>query len=924
MYFKNITFILLYLGSIAYSIPNADALLADKLFEQGVLKQKNANYDSAAYLFEKSGKLYGLQTNWERFVRSYTKAGENFIYLSKFQQAIYCLEKGLNVGNRHLNKDNVNLSYNQNVIGWYYYGIGDYERAITFFQKALNLYLKINGKNFPKVAQGYNNIAGCYESKGEYDKAMSYYQKALKIRKSTGGFGLAQTLNDLGWLHGRKQNFEKQLINYKQAKNLFIKLLGTNHPHIGRCYNNIGEAYKNLGDDLQALYYFKKGLAIKQKAFGEKHPDISKSYLSIGNFYAANKKWEKALASYQEALLASIYAFQDTNVFVLPPLENTASKIVLLDILKAKAQAFNQVYYFQGNQKKNLIAAFENFQLALRLIDLLRFEFVAKASKSELLAKSTTLYDGAIQSAYQLYQITQAKKYLDYAFTFAEKSKAFLMLERMQDLDAKHFAGIPDSLLTKERELKIDITSYEKTLFNARNKKDSGKIILSQNYLFDYRRQFDSLISQLEKNYPIYHQLKYDSRVASVKDIQENIEVNTTFIEYFMGDSSLYIFVIAKNDFKMHEYKHVDKLNEQVKIFRQMLIKPPLYKKFNKTNWQRYHKIAFNIFQGILSKPLNDLNNLPNHLIIVPDGILHYLPFETLLSEASSKAPSYKNLHYLIKQYQFSYSYSGTFLLKNNKRATNIDKINCLAFAPAYPGMPNEFANRGRKGILRGEELVNLPGAQMEVKAISQYFEGEYFLGKIASEKQFKQKSSNYAILHLSMHGDDNDEYPLYSRLFFANTKDSNEDDTLYTYELYNMRLNANLAVLSACQTGSGKLVRGEGVMSLARGFMYAGCKSVIQTLWKSHDWASAKLMNSFYANLSDNQDIDEALRNSKIEYLNNASELEAHPFFWSAYVLSGNYKSIKSKKINLWDYTYLILGVLIILLLLYCLKRKT
>jgi CHAT domain-containing protein len=189
---------------------------------------------------------------------------------------------------------------------------------------------------------------------------------------------------------------------------------------------------------------------------------------------------------------------------------------------------------------------------------------------------------------------------------------------------------------------------------------------------------------------------------------------------------------------------------------------------------------------------------------------------------------------------------------------------------------------------LRGS-LIPLNWAEKEVTSISDLMNGEAYCYRRASEKMFKERAPKAGILHIATHAVVNDVNPLFSKLIFSPEPASGEDGFLNTYELYNMKLNAQLVVLSACNTGYGTLVRGEGIMSLARGFMYAGCPAIIMSLWPVDDQSTSLLMQKFYEGLKKGQNKDEALRNAKLDFLKNADEVKANPFYWSGMIFVGD-----------------------------------
>jgi CHAT domain-containing protein len=208
--------------------------------------------------------------------------------------------------------------------------------------------------------------------------------------------------------------------------------------------------------------------------------------------------------------------------------------------------------------------------------------------------------------------------------------------------------------------------------------------------------------------------------------------------------------------------------------------------------------------------------------------------------------------------------------------------------------------------------LAPLPGIQKEVDLISKELKTSIYRGKEASEVKFREESEDYDILHLAMHAFIDDENPAFSRLAFHqnNSTDAQNNGWLNTADIYNLDLKANLTVLSACNTGSGRLQKGEGVMSLARGFLYAGCPSIVMTLWEVEDKAGTQIMGAFYKNLKKGRTIDEALRLAKLEYLENANPRTAHPHYWLGYVSIGDSSPLFR------SYDYYFFGLLIIVLI--------
>jgi len=263
---------------------------------------------------------------------------------------------------------------------------------------------------------------------------------------------------------------------------------------------------------------------------------------------------------------------------------------------------------------------------------------------------------------------------------------------------------------------------------------------------------------------------------------------------------------------------------------------------------------------------------------VIPDGLLHHVPFDALIANKPTKESfNFRNLEYLIKDYTFSYGYSATTLFQDQSYFTKKteSRENILAFAPSYSGS-NPSAGQPF-GVIRSN-LKDLKWNSKEVDGIKDKFDGKYLLDAQASKMNFKENYEKYNILHLAMHAIVNEEEPMYSHLAFTQNSDTEENAFLHAFEIFQMNFNAEMVVLSACNTGYGKLFTGEGAMSLAKAFSYAGCESVVMSYWPADDQASGQIMNRFYKYLADGINKDEALRKAKLDFFENADQQMVAP----------------------------------------------
>jgi CHAT domain-containing protein len=300
--------------------------------------------------------------------------------------------------------------------------------------------------------------------------------------------------------------------------------------------------------------------------------------------------------------------------------------------------------------------------------------------------------------------------------------------------------------------------------------------------------------------------------------------------------------------------------------------------------------------------------------MIIPDGLLCYLPFEALLTNQSpAGAIHFYDLPYLILDHPISYSYSSRLIYyKSSKHIPLLTRA--LAFSPAYPS----------SNIVNNDtiSLPAIPGIYEEVNYLKHKLNTVLFSGAEATEKNFREKSEKFDILHLAMHTLINDSLPMLSRLaFYQETRDSlNNDGWLTTSDIYYLHLKAKMAVLSACRSGSGHFKNGEGIMSLARGFFYAGCPSVLMSLWDVEDLSASRIMKSYYLNLKHGKTKDRALQAAKIKFLKEADPLTSHPHFWMGMIVIGNPEPLFR---GYEKYFLMLIGIVLIFLAIDLVRKK-
>jgi CHAT domain-containing protein len=485
-----------------------------------------------------------------------------------------------------------------------------------------------------------------------------------------------------------------------------------------------------------------------------------------------------------------------------------------------------------------------------------------------------------------------------------------VLYEMIQARQAREFADLPAEASEREAALRTDLNHLTELIFDWEHSSrpvDSTELAQLKTQLFSQQQAHDSLLNVLEQAYPGYSQLKQTQAIVNPQLIQARLKEDEAFLSYVSQDSVLGVFVFTQDGFDYVSLPMGGHLAADIQAYRTALQSPSMaYDVFSPLSYQLYQLLVAPVSQLIEGK----------RLIISPDGRLATIPFESLITEPNSAGASYAAAPFLIKKHQLSYTYSATFWVEEQTQlAPNRET---LAFAPSFNERRNDSPSEenllalASTDTIRGK-LSGLRGTRKEVEEMSQFLSVTSFIEGQATESAFKALAGGYGILHLATHAIIDNENPLNSRLLFSIGQDSSEDGDLHAWELYQLDLHAQLAVLSACNTGFGKLQRGEGVMSLGRAFAYAGVPSVVMSLWPAEDESTADLMGSFYQKLAAGRSKDEALQAAKLQFLKEADPIAHHPFYWAGFVVQGEAGPLADKQQNGW---WWLLGLALLVLI--------
>lgn len=818
-------------------------------------------------------------------------------------------------------KNDLEYAFVVNDLGVLYFSLGNYERATSLFWES-----KALQEQFPaeetELAAVYNNLGAIYQDQKNYTKAIEFYHKASELYRSWGNdYQYTMLLSSLGNVYKDMGYYEKAEKITKEVIERRASIYGVDHPETALAFINLAAIYI----DNQQYALAESLLQKSRQNIGQNFSQYSPGYVScmafLSQLYLKTEQYDLALLTTLTSIAANCTNFKEVypNVILTDPVNqlevvsdafiHQLSVDIVSDFIELKPNylrlMLESLSFLLSNKtiKENIPLYLACSKAAITLNRQLQTSFTGSSSKLPILSYNLDYINCALNGALKL---DETGFYKD-VFSFAELNKSMLLLNTIQGEHAQSMSNLPDSLIIEEQLLEQEKSYLQKKLLTVASDKERIQLLSEQNEL---NQQIDIFIKELEKKYPKYHQLKYNVVTTNAGAVQADLDNKTLFLEYLVTDTITYLFALSSTSIELHPIAiSKNKLAKEVKAFRRALTDYEYMNEKPNKAYMLYTQKAYWFYQTFLEPALKGTS--VDKLIVVADYELGHLPFEAFLTKPSlEQKADYKNLNYLINNYTVSYNYSATLWQENKARVQETSGNGVMLGIVANYDAPidedNLLALRSTLDVKIRKALKPLPAAQKEVEALEATFEGTFLKNYNASEANFKAMAGNFDVIHLAMHGLLNRRVPILSALVFSEPLDSLEDNFLQAYEIAQLKLNAGLVVLSACETGYGKFEQGEGVLSLARSFMYAGVPSLVVSLWQVNDGSTAFIMNQFYANLAKGKTKDIALREAKLSYLNNAKGLIAHPAYWSSFIQLGNTDSIYLKQKGTWkNYLY-------------------
>ncbi len=887
-----------YLGSLHEEVANSLNNLGNCLVSTG-------RYGDALEMHQKALDIRKqvLPEGDPAFAVSYINIGNCLFLSGNYAAALAQFEEALQIRLKTMDSDHPKMAPLYNNLGNCFAELGRTDMARSYYEQSLAIRKNYFGADHPASASVLENLGDISAGSGDYLAALDNYREAYSIQsKVQGGNSLAASSlwHKMGLCFQYKGNYVQAIQYHLRAVSVFLKELGAEHPRLAELYSNIGNCYADKKEAEQAELYYRKSLHIFQAAYPNGHPSIAQAYNNLGYVLLDQKDYAGALNLFLAAeniLRQFSYAFEGHADLAITlknqglaqaglgqweqalaiceqaeKLLNHTELAAQLELLSAEGALIKQHALLTGDTTRLRSAAGVLAQ-ALGYLDSLRLQMTSSDTRLLWVTRKYALFSDALEANFALWEKTGKPDFLETAFSVAERGKSLQLLENLRKDQAESFAGIPDSMLSKERALGAEINRLEKERLAWLQRNDQTAVLRTENDIATYRQRWRAMVADFETNYPDYYRLKYSGKTATPSLIREVLlKENQALTTYFVADSSLFAFVITPETFTGIRIKRDFPLSDWILAVRNSIQAYPTANSQAADSLSMVYAATATRLYERLVKPLEEAG-LAGHAFwtIVPDKELAFLPFEALLRKMPGVVHRFKSHAYLLRDYSISYAYSATQICDLLVHPYQKAPKTMAAFAPDFRGNPYG--------------LSALQNNRREASSVSAMFKGDLRDGAAASSAAFQKDASQYRMLLLATHGKASGNPNVPSYLAFSPTDSAFQ---MSVKDLYQMQLPAELVVLSACETNLGEYQEGEGVISLAKGFFHAGVRSLVATLWSVDDAKNADLMVQFFQRIKQGMPKDQALQQAKLNYLKIRPHDEAHPFYWAAAVATG------------------------------------
>jgi CHAT domain-containing protein/Tfp pilus assembly protein PilF len=893
--------------------------------------------------------------------------GEVYYALSDLQKALDFFQRA--VGLWDLVHDRRGEALAQLNIGYSYYDLGDIDEASKHYEKALQLSETIDDRR--GVALTRTALGGIYSFLGEKQLALDFHSKAMNLFRAIGDRqGEAATLNGIGKAYEDLNEHQTALDNYSRALSLYGEIGNRDFEALGNYY--VGRAYRLVDKFPQALRYYNRCVALSRRLGARRFEayalkDIGIIYNSLGQREQALDQFQQVLAIYDQiedrrgqahTLNGIGYVYYQTgklkesvNYFMqaLPISQSAMDRQAEISILYNLARA--------NRDGGDLPQALSQIKSSINIIESLRTKVGSGDLRASYFASVHQHYELYIDLLMMMSSQTQDKTLVEAALQASEQSRARSLLEMISEVKDNGRYVVDPALLERKSNLERALDAkaeYQMRLLNGKHTEEMANKISKE--IHELSVQYSSVQSEIRTQSPSYAFLT-QPQLLQFKDIQTEVQDdNTLLLEFCLGDDRSYLWVLTRSAVTGYELPNRATIQKACRRVYDLLIarqpKPgeatsDYQQRVTVSDLEFCHEATF-LGQMLFGQIANQLGR--KKLLISGDGALQYIPFDALSVSAKCREQqglpdlSGDSFAPLVLDHEIVYLPSVSVLAAIRHEDSKSAVKTVVVFAdPVFetndPRLETTNSARPQVETIPGDadlehalrDLVNsgsefriarLPSTLREanaIMAVTPAGEGKMITGVEASRlRVMSAELAQYRIVHFATHGIvDSDNSALSGLVLSRVDQDGNrQNGFLRLPDIYKLNLKANLVVLSACRTGLGKEVTGEGLVGLTQGFMYAGAKGVVGSLWKVDDEATAELMSGFYsAMLKDGLTPSAALQAAKLGMLKQ--KRWQSPYYWSAFVLQGDYERLPSKGGVRYRSVYLVTTTILLLVLL-------
>ncbi len=846
-----------------------------KLYQQGTADSKR----SAIVLFEQASKLFREAGDREQEAIALNNIGKVYSDLGEKQKALEYFNQSLYL--RREAGDRSKEATTLNNIGAVYSDLGDKQKALEYYNQSLLLSQAVGDRS--KEATTLNNIGAVYNYLGEKQKALEYYNQSLTLSQAVGNRQMeALTLNNIGAVYSDLGKKQKALEYYNQSLPLSQAIGDRSQEAL--TLTSIGRIYEDIGKKQTALEYYKPSLLLS-RVVGDRSQEAS-NLNNIGAVYSDLGDKQKALEYFNQSLSLSRTVG-----------DRSQEALTLYNIA------------FVKRDRNNLTEALNDIEACIKIIENLRTKIASPELRTSYFATVQDYYEFYIDLLMQLHKTQPNSNYDRQALEASERSRARSLLELLKETNANIRQGISPDLLQQENYAKQQLDAIEKQRIQELSSLNPQSVKINEidKEQLTLLQKYQQIQTQIRTASPRYASLT-QPQPLTLPEIQNQIlDDNTILLQYSLGKDRSYLWVISKKGLTTYELPKRAKIETAARNFRDTVTNPRL-----RNVPQKIAEASANLGQLILQPAAVQLGD--KRLLIVPDGVLHYTPFPALTLDQT--AGKNDNIPLIAKHEIIILPSASTLVILRQNYGDRKPPDRTLAiladpvFSPEDERVKGKLTqetteklesnNLGLNRSLRSSDLgwppKRLPFTRQEAQTILSLVPSDY------STQSFDFSASrttandgnlaNYQIVHFATHGIANSQNPELSGIVMSmvDGKGNLVNGFLRLTDIFNLKLSANLVVLSACQSGLGQNIKGEGIVGLTRGFMYAGAQRVAVSLWSVDDEGTAVLMQKFYQKMLQQKLAPAAaLRAAQMEMME--SKEWKSPYYWAAFTLQGEWK---------------------------------